>query len=176
MSICRAVVADARIWRPAESIVAVLCADCLGRCTVMDQRQVELFVESLPNVQSSEAYGYRFYFYGDDHRMPFLTMANSDSEYDNRSNLSREGVFRVNLGVRAETFRKMFPGGDVDVEALDYTQLNQFLPHPDYWRQSFLCILSPAGPNVARLEQLIREAHEVSQGRYERRSSSESGA
>ena len=60
--------------------------------SVMNQQQVEAFVESLPNVQSSEAYGYRFYFFGDDHRMPFLTIANSDNEYDNRSNLNREGV------------------------------------------------------------------------------------
>jgi hypothetical protein len=137
----------------------------------MDQCQVETFVASLPNVQSSEAYGYRFYFYGDDHRMPFLTMANSDSDYDNRSNLNREGVFRVNLGVRAETFRELFPGGDVNVDVLDYTRLNEFLPHPDYWRQNFLCILNPSGPNAVRLEQLILEAHGVSQSRYERRSS-----
>jgi hypothetical protein len=136
----------------------------------MDQQQVEAFVRSLPNVESSDAYGYCFYFFGDDHRMPFLTLANSDSDYDSRSNLNRDGVFRVNLGVRAETFRGLFSAGDINVEALDYTQLNQFLPHPDYWRQNFLCILNPAGPNEARLELLIREAYEVSKGRYERRS------
>ncbi|MFM8729270.1 MAG: DUF6194 family protein, partial [Planctomycetaceae bacterium] len=42
---------------------------------------------------------------------------------------------------------------------------------PDYWRQNFLCILNPSGPNAVRLEQLILEAHGVSQSRYERRSS-----
>ena len=136
---------------------------------VMNQQQVEAFVESLPNVQWSEAYGYRFYFYGDDHRMPFLTMANSDSEYDNRSNLSREGVFRVNLGVSRETFSGLFPEAVIDPDVLDYTSLNEFLPHPDYWKQSFLCILNPAGENVARLQDLIREAHGVSQARYDRR-------
>lgn len=136
---------------------------------MMDQQQVEAFVESLPNVQSSEAYGFRFYFYGDDHRMPFLTMANSDSEYDNRSNLSREGVFRVNLGVSPGTFRGLFPDAAIDPDVLDYTALNQFLPHPDYWKQNFLCILNPAGENVARLQDLIREAHGVSQARYDRR-------
>ncbi len=135
----------------------------------MNQQQVEAFVESLPNVQSSEAWGYRFYFYGDDHRMPFLTLANSDSEYDNRSNLNREGVFRVNLGVRPETFRGMFPPVESDSSELDYTQLNVFLPHPDYAKQSFLCILNPLGDNVGRLQELIHEAYAVSRARYERR-------
>jgi hypothetical protein len=135
----------------------------------MNQQQVEAFVESLPNVQSSEAYGYRFYFFGDDHRMPFLTIANSDNEYDNRSNLNREGVFRINLGVRPETFRGMFPPTESDGSELDYTQLNVFLPHPDYAKQSFLCILNPSGDNVGRLQDLIHEAHGVSRARYERR-------
>lgn len=138
----------------------------------MDQCQVESFVESLPNVQSSEVYGYRFYFYVEDHRMPLLTTANSGSDYDNRSDRNREGVLRVNLGVRAETFRELFPGGDVNVDGLDYTRLNEFLPHPDYWRQNFLCILNPAGPQAVCLQQLIRKAHGPSLTWYARRGAS----
>lgn len=75
----------------------------------------------------------------------------------------------MNLGVSPGTFRGLFPDAAIDPDVLDYTALNQFLPHPDYWKQSFLCILNPAGENVARLQDLIREAHGVSKARYDRR-------
>ena len=135
----------------------------------MNQQQVDKFVSSLPSVESSEAFGYHNYFYGGELRIPFLRIANSESMYEERSNLKRKGVFRVDLSVRGETFRKFFSSNDINVDALDYTQLNQFMPHPEFWRQNFLCILNPAGPNKARLEHLIREAYELSKWRYEGR-------
>lgn len=140
----------------------------------MNQQDVESFVASLENVQKSEAYGYLFYFYSDDHRMPFLTIANSDNDYDKVSNLNREGVFRVNLGIRKETFAELFPnnpeGGDV---TYDFTILNTFLPHPDYAKQYFICILNPSEANEDTFRKLVREAHEVAKQRYDRKNRSE---
>lgn len=139
----------------------------------MNQQDVEDFVSALENVQKSDAYGYQFFFYSDDHRMPFLTIANSDNDYDKVSNLNREGVFRINLGVRKETFASLFPenpGGDsADV---DFTALNTFLPHPDYAKQYFICILNPSGDNEAPFRKLVREAHDVAKQRYERKNRS----
>ncbi len=40
----------------------------------MNQQQVETFVETLDNVQREENYGYHFYFVGNDHRLPFVTL------------------------------------------------------------------------------------------------------
>lgn len=51
----------------------------------------------LPDVQREESFGYAFFFVGDDHRLPFVTIADSDSEYDRVSDLDREGVFRLNI-------------------------------------------------------------------------------
>lgn len=136
----------------------------------MNQQEIEALVTGLENVQQSEAYGYLFFFYSDDHMTPFLTIANSDNDYDSVSNLNREGVFRINLGVRPETFAEMFAeSGDDDSSCTDYTQLNTFLPHPDYAKQHFVCILNPAGENESRIRTLIQEAWELARRRYERR-------
>jgi hypothetical protein len=128
---------------------------------------VEAFVEQLDNVQREDNFGYVFYFVGDDHRLSFVTIANSDNEYDSVSNLNREGVFRVNIGVSRETFQALL--GDTRSEDVDYSALDVFLPHPDYAKQHFVCILSPSQANEERTKQLIVEAHSIAAARLARR-------
>lgn len=131
----------------------------------MNQSETETFISSLENVQRSENYGYVFFFVGDDHRLPFVTIANTDQDFDNVSHLNREGVYRVNIGVSKETFLEVI--GEPD-PAVDYSALNIFLPHPDYAKQNFLCILSPSGENVEATKRLIEEAHAIATKRYQR--------
>ena len=133
----------------------------------MTQAELEAFVAQLPNVQREENFGYSFFFVGDDHRLPFVTFANSDNEYDKMSNLDREGVFRVNIGVSRETFKNLISYSDS--EDIDYSLLNVFLPHPDYARQNFVCILSPVGDNVEETKRLIVEAHSIAETRFQRK-------
>lgn len=132
----------------------------------MTRNEVEAFVEALDNVQQSEAFGYTFYFVGDDHRLPFVTIADADQEFDHVSNLDREGVFRINIGVSRATFAALFP--DPSPETVDHTELDRFLPHPDYAKQSFLCILSPTSRNAAATRRLIVEAHSIAAARLRR--------
>ncbi len=74
--------------------------------------------------------------------VPYVSIAIADNEHDNISELSREGVFRINIGVSKETFGNLFPDGAVE---WDYAVLNQFLPHPHYAAQHYVCILNPEG-------------------------------
>ena len=133
----------------------------------MNQQEVEAFVESLANVQREENFGYLFFFVGEDHRLPFTTIAETDNEYESISNLNREGVFRVNIGVSKVTFDALL--GDDDTTNIDYTALNVFMPHPDYAKQHFICILNPTGDNAERTKELIIEAHGIAARRMERR-------
>ena len=135
----------------------------------MTQAEIEAYLQSLENVQQSEAYGYQFFFVGDDHRMPFVTMANTDQDFDNVSNLSRDGVFRVNIGISKATFDQLIP--EPDPQKVDQTEVNIFLPHPDYAKQSFVCILSPSGENEDVTRRLIGEAHGIAAERLKRRKS-----
>ena len=133
----------------------------------MNQAEVETFITSLENVQQEEAYGYLFFFVGDDHRLPFVTIANSDSEYDNVSNLNRDGVFRINIGVSKKTFKDLI--AEASAEPIDYSILNTFLPHPEYAKQNFVCILNPSGENVETTKQLIIEAHSIAAAKLRRK-------
>jgi hypothetical protein len=133
----------------------------------MTQAEVEEFVAELANVQREEAFGYSLFFAGDDHRLPFVTIANSDQDFDNVSNLNRAGVFRVNIGVSKETFKNVIAASSS--EPVDYSVLNVFLPHPDYAPQHFVCILNPSGENVETIKKLIVEAHAIAAARLQRK-------
>jgi hypothetical protein len=133
----------------------------------MTEAEIEAFVAALANVQREENFGYSFFFVGDDHRLPFVTLANADNDYDNVSNLNRDGVYRVNIGISKATFQNLI--GESRTDPIDYSRLNVFLPHPDYAKQHFICILNPAGENVETTKQLIREAHAIAAARLERK-------
>jgi hypothetical protein len=133
----------------------------------MNQAEVEAFVSNLENVQQTENFGYTFFFIGDDQMVPFVTIAHTDNEYETVSNLNREGVFRINIGVSRKTFNDLV--GEATYEPVDYSVLNTILPHPDYAKQNFICILNPAGENVEKTKQLIVEAHDLALARFQRK-------
>jgi hypothetical protein len=134
----------------------------------MTREEFEAWIMALPEVQREDSFGYAFFFVGDDHRLPFVTIADSDSEYDRVSDLDREGVYRLNIGVSKATFDRLT--ADKTPDNIDYTALNVFLPHPHYARQHFVCILNPEGDHVEATRQLIREAHSIARERSKRKS------
>ncbi len=133
----------------------------------MNQSEVEAFVSTLDNVQRDDSYGYAMYFVGDEHLVPFVSIASSDNEYDKVSNLNREGVFRINIGVGRETFDSLV--GNSSSENIDYSALDVFMPHPEYAKQHFVCILNPSGANEDRTKKLIIEAHDLAANRLQRK-------
>ncbi len=135
----------------------------------MNPSEVEQFVANLDNVQHEENFGYAFFFVGDDHLVPFVSIADSDNAYDSVSNLNREGVFRINIGVSRATFNTLL--ADSSAENVDYSALNVFLPHPEYAKQNFVCILNPSGENVEITKKLTVEAHDIAAARLQRKTS-----
>jgi hypothetical protein len=134
----------------------------------MNPLQVEEFVMELEAVQRVENFGYTFFFVGDDHRLPFVTIGHADNEFDDVSKLDREGVFRINIGVSRQTYHSLV--GNASSEAVDYSALDVFLPHPHYAKQHFVCILNPTGKNVDITQELILEAHSIASTRFQRKS------
>src|SRR3954471_426132 len=73
----------------------------------MDQESIRRFiVETLDGVEVVSADGNDFFFYGSQRMMPFATIVANDL-YDRASNLGREGVFRVNVGVGKEMYQRL---------------------------------------------------------------------
>ena len=115
-------------------------------------------------------FGYTFFFYGNDHKLPFATLATADNEYDRVSNLDRQGVFRLNLGVSKATFLSLFGAGKLDVSRYDFAALNTVMPHPTYAAQSFICVLNPSNATFEKLQPLLAEAYKLAVKRNTRRS------
>lgn len=132
----------------------------------MTQAELKVFVEGLDDVQRAEAFGYTLFFVGDDHRLPFVTIADSDQEFDTVSNLDRDGVFRINIGVSKATFGSLLDDGRS--EDIDHRVLDRFLPHPHYSKQNWVCILNPGRQNADAVKQLIAEAHSIAAARLRR--------
>src|SRR5690242_21855398 len=77
---------------------------------------VDVVVASKENGAPEMAWGDSFFIYDpnrdleETRRFPFATIVTQDyGEFDNRSDLNRPGVFRLNIGVTKETFQKLFP-------------------------------------------------------------------
>lgn len=130
---------------------------------------VKYIMDTFAGVETSENFGYTFFFYGSDRMLPFATMISADNEYDRVSNLDRPGVFRLNIGVSKPTFQALFGTGKIDVSTYDFTALDRMMPHPDYAAQSWLCVLSPSDATFEKVRDLLAEAYELAVRRQSRR-------
>jgi len=115
------------------------------------------------------AWGDTFFMHHEDkHRFPFATIVTKDyGDFDNLSNLKREGVFRLNIGLSKKTFERLFPGQ----ESHDFSALDVLMPHPVYAANHFVCVLNPSDATFAELVPLLQEAYEIAASRVERRKS-----
>jgi hypothetical protein len=105
------------------------------------------------------------------HRLPFATIVTKDyGDFDNASNLNRPGVFRLNVGVSRDTFRRSFgspPSEDSTAGSEhDFAALDRLMPHPVYARQSWVCVLNPVSQTFEAVKPLLAEAYSVVAARH----------
>jgi hypothetical protein len=136
----------------------------------MDETSITAYItDTFPGVETTTAYGYTFFFYDSERMLPFATLTASDNEYDRVSNLDRPDVYRLNIGVGRQTFQALFGSDKVDVSGYDFTALDTIMPHPEYAKQHFLCVLSPGAATWERVRALLAEAYEIAVQRHTRR-------
>jgi hypothetical protein len=134
-----------------------------------EQAIVHYIIATFADVETTENFGYSFFFYRDERMLPFVTIATRDNEFDLVSNLARPGVFRLNIGVSKQTFQALFGAEGLRVDDYDFGVLDRLMPHPEYARQSFLCVLNPSEVTWQKLRPLLAEAYELAVTRYKRR-------
>ncbi len=127
---------------------------------------IDYIITTFPEVETTTAYGYTFFFYRSDRLVPFATLISSDQEYDRFSNLDRPGVFRLNIGVSRKTFQSLFGTEKVDVSNYDFTALDVIMPHPEYAQQHFICVLSPGDATFDKVRLLLAEAYDMAVRRF----------
>lgn len=127
----------------------------------------DYILQAFSGVETTEAYGYTFFFYGDERMLPFATLAHADNEQDRVSDLDRDGAYRLNVGVSRETYRALLgddkprlgPAGVIEGD-YDFTPRDRILPHPHYAPQSWVCVVSPGAETFQVVRGLLREAYE----------------
>lgn len=116
-----------------------------------------------------------FFFYDPDKKFTFATLMTNDIN-DQASNLSRPGIFRLNMGVSRDTYQSLFgpqptwgkDGGVVDT-GHDFTVLDEFIPHPIYAPMSWICVLNPSNATFETVKKFLAEAYELDVKKYDKR-------
>lgn len=128
---------------------------------------VEYITGAFAGVETEVADGNTFFFFGSDHKFPFVTLVTNDL-YDTVSNLDRPGVFRLNIGVGKATFRALF--GEQPPDGYDYAALDQLMPHPIYGKMYWVSVLSPSAATfAAAVRPLLAEAYDTAAGKQARK-------
>lgn len=111
-----------------------------------------------PETVVGEAMNARFFSLDASQWPNFATIVTTD-EHDmgNPSDLARDGVFRLNIGVGKATFERLVDGSSEP----DHAALDAVIPHPVYARQRWIAILNPSRPTWDDVvKPLLAEAHD----------------
>ena len=92
-------------------------------------------------VSTPEGDGIFFSLNPETHWPNFATIVTSDRhDVEQNSDLTARGLFRLNIGIGPDEFKKRFRGdGDYD-----YTATNVLFPHPTYAAQRWVGIVNPS--------------------------------
>lgn len=128
----------------------------------------------------TESWGEKGIFYNPGRKLKrgvyVLTIKEKDGANDKGSNLNRPDIYRVNLGVRKNTFVSLFgavpkrpaAGKIVDMN-YDFAAVDEILPHPVYAWMSWICVLNPSEHTFEQIKPYIQEAYEYAGEKFAKR-------
>jgi hypothetical protein len=117
--------------------------------------------ENYPETDILEAGGTWFCSLDPMKHFPNFATIVTNNDYDDGSDLDREGVFRLNLGLTRATFERLVGDDLAAADPPDYTALDTILPHPTYAAQLWISILNPSATTFREgIVPLIAEAHD----------------
>ena len=140
---------------------------------------LQFYLENLEGTVLINSWGEKGIFYNPDNILKrgvyILTIKEKDGENDKSSNLNRENIYRINIGIQKNTFINMFgeipkrpqKGGIVDME-YDFTLTDKIMPHPVYAWMAWICCLNPTKKTLDKLNPLIKEAYEYAKEKYKK--------
>ena len=111
--------------------------------------------QSYDGLNIIDSWGEQTYFYNPGKALKrgtyFMTIKEKNGDNDQASDLDREGVFRLNLGLTKPRFIKLFgqppkrPGKGKAIEgSWNFTKLDELTPHPVYGWMSWVSVLNPS--------------------------------
>ena len=127
--------------------------------------------QSYDGLNIIDSWGEQTYFYNPGRVLKrgtyFMTIKEKNGDNDQASDLDREDVFRLNMGLTKPGFIKLFgqppkrPGKGKAIEGIwDFTKLGELTPHPVYGWMSWVSVLNPSHHQFERCQPLIQEAYD----------------
>jgi hypothetical protein len=116
-------------------------------------------LETWPETDLISALGATFFSLDPEKHWPnFATIVTTDEHDEGApSQLSRPGVFRLNIGVGRATFERLVPS----TAEPDYAAFDSVIPHPVYAKQRWISILNPTDATFRDVVMpLLTEAHD----------------
>ena len=121
------------------------------------QALIRLIRETYPDADFATMDGAAFFSLDEKHWPNFATVVWTDAfDEGSPSNLSRPGVYRVNIGLDREAFQRLAG----DLRDPDFAAFDRVMPHPVYAKQRWIAILNPSHATVQdTVLPLIAAAH-----------------
>jgi len=131
---------------------------------------IDYIEENLEGVIPKSSWGETSLFYNPGKVLPngvyFCTIKEKNGANDLASELDREGVFRLSIGLTKEAYQQQFgqkpkrpAKGCIIDTGHNFTALDTLMPHPIYGWMSWAQILSPKESSFTEIHPLIKDAH-----------------
>jgi hypothetical protein len=148
----------------------------------MNPTELENWIlEKYKGIVVTNAYRERSFFYNPEYSLPkgiyFATIKESDGPNDRASKLDREGIYRFSIGVGKKQYQEMFgeipkrpAKGNIVGLDLDFSTLNEIMPHPIYAWMGWICILNPKLEIIESIKNLLDISYLNCLMKYKRKS------
>ena len=141
---------------------------------------VAILMSKYAGITAVEAWGETSLFYNPNLRLPrgiyFVTIKQKDGENDRASNLDRDGIFRLSVGISKGLFFEYFgqppsrPSKGCAVYGdWDFTAINQLMPHPVYGWMSWVAMNNPSINMFNSLAPVLDAAYQKAISSYQKR-------
>ena len=142
---------------------------------------IEDLCNALDGVVPKASWGETSLFYNPGKALPhgvyFCTIKEKDGANDQASNLNRDGVFRLAIGLPPSTYVMLFGSkparpskGAVVTTGHDFQECNLLMPHPIYAWMGWAQILSPNQEQYEKIRPLIVQAYELARQKFSKKS------
>ncbi|WP_239673203.1 DUF6194 family protein [Mangrovibacillus cuniculi] len=146
----------------------------------MSNEMIEYVINTYPGTVVTNNWGEQGVFYNPDRKLPkgiyILTIKEKDGANDRASQLNREGLYRINLGISKTSFIKLFgeipkrpsAGNVIDME-YDFSMVDEILPHPVYGWMSWISVINPSLHTFEKMKPYIDEAYNLAKEKYQKK-------
>ena len=147
----------------------------------MTAQELEIWIlDNYEDIIVTDAYRERSFFYNPSRLLPkgiyFTTLKESDGPNDKASDLNRNEVYRISLGIGKREYEKLFgptpkrasKGDVVDID-FDFTVLQILMPHPVYAWMGWVAMNSPSKNQLEILKRLLDISYENVHKKFEKR-------